>query len=188
MYLENNHCISVGRFDKNFCDNIIKQGEKNSLKIAKLDKQLNVSKARNSKISWLQSDELSSKILPVIYEHNKKAKWNFNIKEMEPFQYTIYEPGQYYDWHIDSLVKPYDNGLIRKISFTICLNEDYTGGELEISKPNPKPEKHLNTKLNGDFITGTIVSFPSFIWHKVNPVLVGTRKVLVGWSLGPSFQ
>jgi PKHD-type hydroxylase len=102
-------------------------------------------------------------------------------------QYTVYETNDHYDWHIDSHSKPYPNGCIRKISFTLCLNEDYEGGEFEISKPNPKPEKHINTKFTDKFTLGTVISFPSFVWHKVNPVTSGTRKVLVGWSVGPQF-
>ena len=34
---------------------------------------------------------------------------------------------------------------------------------------------------------GTIVVFPSFVWHKVTPVKKGTRYSLVSWHLGHPF-
>jgi len=185
MYLENNHCISIGLFDKSFCDSIIEVAEEAKLQEAKIQDGDNNN--RNSKVTWLTNEVLNKEVSEVINNHNTKAKWNFKLNEFEPLQYTVYEINDHYDWHIDSHSKPYPNGLIRKISFTLCLNEEYEGGEFEISKPNPKPEKHINIKFNDKFTLGTVISFPSFVWHKVNPVTSGTRKVLVGWAVGPSF-
>jgi PKHD-type hydroxylase len=187
MYLENNHCISIGYFDKAFCDYVINISEKNALALAEIDSKLGNKKTRSSKVVFIKDDKLNTSLTRVINEHNKNAKWNFQIKEFEPLQYTVYEINDHYDWHIDSHSYVYPNGMIRKISFTLCLNEDYEGGEFEISKPNPKPEKHINLKFKDKFTLGTVISFPSFVWHKVNPVTSGTRKVLVGWSVGPQF-
>lgn len=186
MYLENTHCISIGHFNKNYCNEIINQAEKIKLQDATIKDGNNLN--RKSKISWLTDDKLNKDINDIILDHNKKAKWNFTLKQFEPLQYTVYEKDDHYDWHIDSHSKPYTNGYVRKLSFTLCLNEDYEGGEFEISKPNPKPEKHMNTKFNDKFTLGTVISFPSFIWHKINPVTNGIRKVLVGWSVGPQFN
>jgi PKHD-type hydroxylase len=187
MYLENDHCISIARFDKSFCNNIITLAEKNALALAELDSKLGNKKIRNSKVVFLNDDNLNQTLRTVLDEHNKSAKWNFNIKEFEPLQYTVYNVDDHYDWHIDSHPYVYPNGMIRKLSFTLCLNEDYEGGEFEISNPNPNPLKHINTKFKDKFTTGTLISFPSFVWHKVNPVTFGTRKVLVGWAVGSQF-
>jgi len=35
---------------------------------------------------------------------------------------------------------------------------------------------------------GSIVVFPSFIWHRVKPVTKGVRYSLVMWSLGYPFK
>jgi len=186
MYLQNNHCISIGKFTESFCNTIIEFSEKQKIEEAKI--QDGNQNNRSSKITWLKNKlELDKILIPIIEEHNKKAGWNFALHDLEPLQYTVYNINDHYDWHIDSHAKPYNNGLIRKISFTLCLNEDYEGGEFEISNPNPKPEKHINTKFKDKFTVGTLISFPSFVWHKVNKVTSGTRKVLVGWSLGPQF-
>jgi len=35
---------------------------------------------------------------------------------------------------------------------------------------------------------GSIVVFPSFVWHRVQPVTKGTRYSLVVWNLGYPFK
>jgi PKHD-type hydroxylase len=185
VYLTNNNCISVSKFEPDYCNKLIALCD--TLKLEEATIQDGNGKNRSSSVAWVkQNDELYQSIEEVIFNHNVKAEWNFDLKEFEPFQYTIYEEGDHYDWHIDSHTKPYPNGFIRKISFTLCLNEDYEGGEFEIASLNPKGVNQ-NIKFKDKFTTGTLISFPSFSWHKVHPVTKGTRKVLVGWIVGPSF-
>ena len=185
MFLENIHYIKEEFFSKSFCEDIIKVGDQNRLKEAKITD--GNSKNRKSNITWIKDDKLISKITPIINKANEYSKWNFLLREFEPLQYTIYNKDDHYDWHIDSHIKPYENGLIRKLSFTICLNEDYKGGEFELSKPHPQASKTINLKFKEVFKQGTIIIFPSFIWHKVYPIISGIRKVLVGWVVGKSF-
>ena len=105
---------------------------------------------------------------------------NYSLKEFEPLQYTIYKEGDFYDWHIDSHAKSYDNGMIRKLSFTLCLNEDYEGGNFSVSSPHPISEKTKIEKIDKPK-KGTMIVFPSYTWHKVDKVTSGIRKTLVGW-------
>jgi PKHD-type hydroxylase len=35
---------------------------------------------------------------------------------------------------------------------------------------------------------GSIIVFPSFLWHRVKPVMQGTRYSLVLWNLGYPFK
>ena len=89
------------------------------------------------------------------------------------------------NWHIDSHFEPYDNGMIRKLSFTVILNTDYEGGEFDITVPNPK---NIDTQITYEKPNiGDLILFPSHIWHKVRPVKSGVRKSLVGWVLGNPF-
>ena len=182
MFLEKPYHIEEA-FTSQFCDNIINLGEQKKLEEAKIKDGNQVN--RQSKVSWI--NEKQEEIAKAINKVNKENNWNFEISDYEPLQYTIYGEKDYYDWHIDSHTKPYNNGLIRKLSFTICLNEDYEGGEFELSLPNPKPEKHKFFKFNKVFKKGTLIVFPSFTWHKVNPVTKGFRKVIVGWVIGKPF-
>jgi PKHD-type hydroxylase len=111
-----------------------------------------------------------------IREANKLAGWNFNLCELEPVQIGKYEVGSHYDWHPD-LAKPKD-GLQRKLSCTILLNDDFEGGQLEFENvdENPKLEQ------------GSVIIFPSMIKHRVTPVTKGIRYSAVGWMTGPAFK
>jgi|SRR6056300_543180 len=197
MYLENTCHIEEQTFSDNILNNIIKLGEQKQISNAEVFDGDKSEKTRKTKVSWIKEDEIS--VSPFSYEEqagttplndiisraNKKAGWNFQLHGFEPFQYSIYEKDDHYDWHIDSHVKPYGDGLIRKLSFTLCLSDDYTGGDFELCKPNPKPEKHTYKKF--ELKKGSMIIFPSFVWHKVNPVLSGVRKTLVGWVVGKQF-
>ena len=63
---------------------------------------------------------------------------------------------------------------------SILLNDDYTGGELEI-KEDGRNSEMPNT-------IGTIIVFPSYFTHRVKPVKKGTRYSLVAWLGGPKFR
>ena len=167
MHLENNHCISNGYFDRKYCDEIISQAETSKLHMAKVQDGLNIN--RKSKITWLTNDKLNKNINEIILDHNKKAKWNFVLKEFEPLQYTAYETNDHYDWHID--IGP---GAIshRKVSVVVQLSDssEYTGGILEVSTGS-NSLKVSNKK-------GAVILFPSFLQHRVTPVASGLRKSL----------
>jgi len=185
MFLTTLHYIKEGAFPEEFCKEVIVSGEEKDLTLAKIQDgdQLN----RKSKVSWLEKDNLEKAITLVVNEANEKSGWNFLLSEFEPLQFTVYNPRDHYDWHIDSHNKPYENGYVRKLSFTICLNDDYTGGDFEIGVPHPTSYKNKSFRFKKVFKKGTIIVFPSFLWHKVHPVISGTRKVLVGWIVGKPF-
>ena len=187
MYLKNYCHITEKALTESQIDYIISFGEKIKLQNAEVFDGDNSEKVRKTKVSWIKEEELSKKypLVDIITKANQKAGWNFQLTGFEPFQYSIYEKGDHYNWHIDSHARPYDNGLIRKLSFTLCLSDDYKGGTFELCRPNPKPEKHMFKKF--ELKKGTMIIFPSFCWHKVNPVLEGVRKTLVGWVVGKPF-
>ena len=192
MFLNTVHYIQEEAISKSLCENIMKTAYQRRLELAKVADGNQVN--RKSYITWYDDKELSTKIFDIIKDINIKTKWNFNLTELEPLQYTIYNLRNFYDWHIDSHTKPYKNGLIRKLSFTICLNDNelennnYTGGDFEICLPHPYHNKNKYFRFRKVFKQGTIIVFPSHIWHKVHPVTSGTRKVLVGWVVGKSFE
>jgi PKHD-type hydroxylase len=98
----------------------------------------------------------------------------------ENFQYTVYHgsEGGHYDWHVDHgpLAVP------RKLSMTVQLTDpsEYQGCELQFC-------------AGGDIEIaprerGTVVAFPSYVLHRVTPVISGTRRSLVVWTTGPKFR
>ena len=106
-----------------------------------------------------------------------------------------YNLNQFYDWHCDSHPEPYRsnddfNGKIRKLSVTLSLSDpnDYEGGELEfcVGGRSPKERRQIEA-CKGILPKGSLVVFPSFLYHRVQPVTSGKRYSLVIWNCGNPF-
>ena len=160
----------------------------------------NLKYKRNSDLVWLNDTWIYKEIHPFVHEANQRAGWNFNWDRSESCQFTKYKLNQYYDWHCDSWEKTYDqpktpsHGKIRKLSMTCQLTDgsEYKGGELEFDfrqydPPQRDESKHLR-KATEILPKGSVIIFPSFIWHRVKPVTSGTRYSLVVWHLGYPFK
>ena len=200
-----------------FCDEVIKyaleqketmaitggQGRERDLIKKPLDKEevRNLKYKRNSDLVWLNDTWIYKEIHPFVHEANQKAGWNFEWDRSESCQFTKYKQGQYYDWHCDGWDKPYqrkegdpDNGKIRKLSMTCQLTDgsEYKGGELEFDfrnyDPHMRDESKHKIKCKEILPKGSIIVFPSFLWHRVKPVKKGTRYSLVVWHLGYPFK
>ena len=138
---------------------------------------------RISKVAWLNPpDNVKTELMTAANFAVKIGMWFYNLTRIEPLQYTVYNEGGKYDWHMDTHEYGYDGDLkgLRKLSMTMYLNDDYTGGKLQIEKGGPlhnerfltfKPEKR------------SMIFFPSITWHRVMPVTSGIRKSLVVWFL-----
>ena len=144
---------------------------------------------RKSKIAWLGDQYLIEQLFYSIDLCNKQ-NWNYDLDGCGAIQYGTYSDGGYYDWHVDEESEIHNiNGkdLIRKLSMTIWLNDpnEYEGGECDIEVKGPFEDIRYNTlKLK----KGSIVIFPSDMWHRVRPVTSGVRKSLVTWFRGPPFR
>ena len=77
---------------------------------------------------------------------------------------------------------------IRKLSMTCSLShpEDYKGGRLEFQFRN-KDNPNETIECTEIMTRGSVVIFPSFLWHRVRPVTEGTRYSLVVWNMGNPF-
>jgi len=136
---------------------------------------------RNSKISWLKQDNTIHELLrSAVNKANKNAGWYYDITGQDLFQYTEYNIGDNYNWHLDDFKEPISMG-IRKISFIMSLNDDYEGGKLYIEEGPPDSPYRIR-KI--DLKTGDILLFPSDTWHKVESVTKGQRRSLVCWYYG----
>ena len=166
----------------------------------------NIQKKRDSDIVWMNDKWIYDAVHPYIHEANKLAGWNFEWDWSESCQFTKYGVGQYYGWHCDSWEEPYqrkqnedgtypiDHGKIRKLSVTISLTEpdEYVGGNLEFDFRNQidweRDKKSKIKECTEIRPRGSIIVFPSFVWHRVSPVTRGTRYSLVIWNLGRPFK
>ena len=153
-------------------------------------------KKRDSNICWFNDRWIYREIQPYVRMANQLAGWNFQWDWTESCQFTIYKKGQYYDWHCDSWDKPYaeegpTKGKIRKLSSTIQLTDpkEYEGGELEFDFRQNDPDKKRNPQIAKEITPkGSIIVFPSFVWHRVKPITKGLRYSLVNWNLGWPFK
>jgi len=161
----------------------------------------NIQKKRKSDLVWLNEKWIYKEIHPYIHLANKNAGWNFDWDFSESCQFTKYKLNQYYDWHCDSWDKPYnkpnspnEHGKIRKLSVTCQLTDssEYSGGELEFDfrnyDPHMRDESKHRIQCKEILPKGSIIVFPSFVWHRVKPVTSGTRYSLVIWNLGRPFK
>ena len=164
--------------DNKFCEKIIEENDSLDVENATIESKND--KRRSSKVSWVPLENNPKALQQLIGEANKLYK--FSLQEFEQLQYTRYEKDDHYDWHVDVHSKPYSNGMIRKLSFTILLNDEFEGGNFDIWHGHPISEK--SEVKSYALKKGEMIVFPSHTWHKVNKVTSGVRKALVGWLVG----
>lgn len=150
---------------------------------------------RNSNTTWLEEEWIYKEIQVIIDRANKDAGWNYEWDIMEAAQFTKYQPGQYYHWHVDTLDKPFEkpedkyfHKKIRKLSMSLLLTDssEFEGGEFEFDFSSPDDKiRHTLTELKSK---GSIVVFPSDTYHRVVPVTKGIRYSLVIWCCGVPFK
>ena len=178
--------------EENFLSNdeiqsILKYADKQELNFGKVGQKNNnldsTKHIRRSKICWIKDNNLNwlyNKIGSRILELNKEY-WGFSLSKLDYFQYTEYDESYqgHFDWHLD--IGNTCNS-IRKLSISIQLSDtdDYKGGELMFKN---KHKEIISSKKKG-----TLIIFPSYILHKVQPVLKGNRKSLIVWFKGEPFK
>lgn len=121
----------------------------------------------------------------VIFKLNERF-YNYNINGYDAFQYTEYDCEKLgkYDWHQDMLHGENTIGLTRKLSVVMNLTEpdvDYWGGSFQINDGREEEPKIVSLPK------GRIIVFPSYMIHRVTPVMRGIRKSIVIWVAGPKF-
>jgi PKHD-type hydroxylase len=140
---------------------------------------------RKSKVFWIpkvkQNDWIYTRVLNLVAEANDKF-FHFDISDIsEHIQFTRYDDGEKYDWHVD-----FGGELqaLRKLSLVVQLSDscEYEGGELQFGNST-------DDKLEvADKNKGCTVIFPSYMRHRATEVTKGTRCSLVVWISGPPFR
>jgi len=163
--------------------------------IREIGRRLTLQKART--VGILQSDEIRKSQAEFFFP-NEHTEWIFDriarhVLEMNDqffrfdltgfdhgIQFTRYEaPGAHYDWHIDRG----QNMPSRKMSLVVQLSDpaDYKGGALQFWMGGKQKDR-------APVKQGSLVIFPSFVFHRVKPVKEGVRESLVAWLGGPAFR
>ena len=88
--------------------------------------------------------------------------------------YNHYKKGDYYNKHIDNFkAEPKLNHTYFDYGFTICLSDNYEGGDFVLE--NELGEIPYKLKA------GQVLLFPIIYAHSVTEVTKGSRKALIGW-------
>ena len=168
------------------------------------------SEIRNSDIVWMKDE---NGVENALQQHIKVANhctgWDLDITAIEDIQFTKYGSEQHYSWHVDGKSCTYakrrftfdkPKGLAetcyphlidtcRKVSASLILNDDFSGGEFETAylhndeKGNLEIKKHIHKPKKGDMLI-----FPSYLHHRVRPVRTGIRYSVVVWAGGPPMK
>jgi PKHD-type hydroxylase len=109
---------------------------------------------------------------------NQQA-WKFSVTHSNQCEYLIYDVDGHYDAHIDSVIDPKQEEC-RKLTVLAFLNDDFEGGRLFL--------RVGQKKIYPPQSVGTVLVFPSFILHGVEPVVKGIRRSIVTWMVGPWFK
>jgi PKHD-type hydroxylase len=193
--ITHSHILWNNAFSQNELSDIQNLCEKEEFdKAATVDKGEDCDDLRRSKIKFFNRNEdnfwIFKRFNSVIDSINNQF-YDFKLYGYSYFQYTIYDSinNGMYDWHGDTLLDKIPDNMLsdstRKLSVVMLLSqpyEEFTGGEFQ-----------LNLGMEKDPVTptlnkGDIIAFPSFLIHRVKPVLLGVRKSIVIWVEGPKFR
>jgi len=171
---------------KDFCNLVLKETDWNKKEIGTVGSTLNgqeaVLKQRITDVVWANAmSPIGCVAWSYITSANKQANWDYEFIHISDVQIGRYQKKGHYDWHIDTM-PPDSNGFQRKLSISIQLNDcsEYEGGKLEFrSLPDAEQPKMQQ---------GSVIVFPSFLEHRVTPVVSGTRYSAVTWAGGPAFR
>lgn len=141
---------------------------------------------RRSKIIWIPKTHTNDwiyKRMTELINHANNEFFKVEITEiLEEIQFTQYDTGDKYDWHVDVGDNELRGG--RKLSIVVQLSDpsEYEGGEFQFG---PAGDAEIEV---ADKNKGCTVIFPSFIRHRATEVTKGTRYSLVLWITGPSYR
>lgn len=162
----------------NMTDLVLKEAMQFGEEVKTSTTDKNLSHMRNVECWRLnQKESITAELLNhAIIDINKTL--NYKLSGLQDVQYLEYHEGGKYDWHSDI-----GSGIasMRKISISWVLNEGFEGGDLqffgdggEIVTYNSTPNK--------------LLSFTSFLNHRVTNVTKGIRKCVVAWCFGESWR
>lgn len=190
------HILSEEIFSKDDCEKIVELCKKTLTIKPSVNFSNNKIDIRKSKNDFLFLDNENRWIFEKInhfIEHVNSRFFKMNLIGYESIQYAEYQSKTQdkYDWHTDLIFgdKLQDTKYIpniiltRKLSISILLSDEttYEGGNFELHTNGEHKPNKIEMKQ------GSAVVFPSYVFHRVTPMITGTRKSLVVWVVGNNF-
>jgi PKHD-type hydroxylase len=105
--------------------------------------------------------------------------FKFQVTKANQCDFLRYDIDGHYVSHVDTFVDA-EFAECRKLTVLLILNDDFEGGKFYIQDGDKKtypPQK-----------AGTVLIFPSFLLHGVEPVTSGIRRTIVTWLVGDWFK
>ena len=135
-------------------------------------------KIRRSKMNWLPFSHgwIYARVEYWMHTINNTHMGFHQMQIGEPFQFTVYDKKNFYNWHADSNFEFKESPPVRKMSMSILLNDpkEFKGGDMQL----------VDEKRTAVLKQGHGFFFASFLVHRVLPVKKGKRFSLVGWFGG----
>tara|TARA_Y100000389_G_C17373484_1_gene470328 strand:+ start:532 stop:1071 length:540 start_codon:yes stop_codon:yes gene_type:complete len=139
---------------------------------------------KSSQVKFVHLRSIQNMILPfldfVFTANNNYFGFDlFQLTGSKILNYNTYNVDEEYTWHIDATT----DSAVKDIKLTCLLNcseTKYEGGDFCLFK-----DKEVVIE---DFKPGSALVFPSFVNHKVQKVISGSRATLAIWMNGPKFR
>lgn len=104
--------------------------------------------------------------------------WQYSITHSNQSEFLMYDVNGKYETHVDTFHMRSDQ--TRKLTVLVFLNDDFEGGKFYI--------QNSHQRFYPQQTPGTVLVFPSFMPHGVEPVTKGIRYSVVTWMVGPYFK
>jgi hypothetical protein len=104
--------------------------------------------------------------------------WQYHVTHSNQSEFLMYDVNGKYETHVDTFHQK--SNETRKLTVLAFLNDDFEGGKFYI--------QNSHQRLYPQQTPGTVLVFPSFMPHGVEPVTKGIRYSIVTWMVGPYFK
>lgn len=105
-----------------------------------------------------------------------RDNWRFDVTHCAQCDFLRYDKEGHYEAHVDTFMQR-DDDATRKLSVLLFLSDEHEGGRFFLHEGSRKTYPVQKP--------GTVVVFPSFMLHGVEPVTSGERFTLITWLVGP---
>ena len=163
-------------------DEILKAVDGLELREATIDYEVNKN-LRSCRTSWLPYSDKNAwiygRLYDLVQEANDKCYLFEPIDMVEHIMYCEYDVDDHYAWHTDIASPPPFSG--RKLAVTVQLSnsDDYRGGTLMFN---------TGSIYTAPRSIGTMIVYPSYLLHSVEPIRSGKRRSLVFWVGGNNLK
>lgn len=181
-----NDCYMVqNAVSKEFCKKLIEEYSKPEIKKElpfigtdeNLEKNINFDIRNVQKLQLPLFAGIGATLTSIGLQVNYQV-WQYNITHSNQSEFLMYEVNGKYEAHVDTFHEK--SNETRKLTVLAFLNDDFEGGKFYIQNTHERyyPEQ----------TPGTVLVFPSFMPHGVEPVTSGVRYSVVTWLVGPYFK